>query len=238
MRDWDDGLGDECRREIEQAAEQLLHDELYEEDTDWTVAQTMQNLLGIEQHAEAFIALVKELSPVGQAAMFEAGENRRIYTGRYELSDLSKMLKEIAVSANQAADILKEMHSPTADIGQGSGSAMGRDSDLRAIRVDHDYTSKLPPFRSPKDKFAVKVIQAVIRDGFDPSERGAKRNLTNRLDAVWRGFREDDPPNWDRVVKERKYIAEWVARQLAAKRVWQAVHERNASSKNSRRRPS
>ena len=235
--DWTEGLGEGCRKTIGEAIEQLDYDERYEEGDSWTVAQTIESLRDLERHSEAFVALVEGLSPVGQAAMFEAGENRRIYTGRYELSDLSKKLEEIAVSANRAADILKEMHSPTADVGQGSGSAMGRDSDLRAIRVDHDYDTDLSPFRSPKDKFAVRVIAAIIGEGFDPSAPRASRSLTDCLDAIWRNFREGSPPNWSRVVKERKRIAAWVDRQREAKRVWKAAQSRNGSSGKRRRCP-
>jgi len=248
---WNDGLSWDCSAAIEQAAEQWARDEEYEDDEEGhTVAETIGDLRNLERLAEALIALVGQLSPVGKAAMFEAGERRRtysrdprrgfkqVYTGRYALSSLSDKLEEIALSANQAADQLHEMHSPTAELeGQGAGSAMGRDSDLRAITIDHDRNAGLPPFRSPKDKFAVRTIKALVRDGFDPKMVGARRALRERLDAVWVHFAKSDPPNWDRVIKQRDRISAWVGRELDAERIWKEVQARNGSSKNSGRCP-
>jgi hypothetical protein len=115
---------------------------------------------------------------------------------------------------------------------------MGRDSDLRAIRVDHGVrNSKLPPFRSPKDKFAVRVVKAIIRAGFDPAARGAGVELERRLNRIWRGLSADQPPpNWDRVIKARHAIAEWVKQELRSEKPWKNVlRKRNASLRRRRR---
>ena len=227
---WRDDLNEECRARVEKAVEQLAADERYEALEGRRLGDTLGHLDELRQRAIDFIATVDKLSPVGMAAMNDAGERRRVYTGRHKLWDLQNQLREVAMSAEEGAQLLIHMHSTWPESGQGTGSAMGRDSDLRAIRVDHDQHTDLPPFRSPKDKFAVQVISVLIRAGFDPRLRGATKILEKRLEEIWLEFRNDRPPNWTRVIKARHAIAVWVARKLAAEAVWKPVVEkRNAT---------
>lgn len=229
---WRDGLGEKVCGKIEEAVEQLAADENYEVNG-CRLAETVGHLAAIEQHAIALVELVGRLSPVGKAAMFEAGIHRGVDTGRYELGSIAPRLAEIANSAGAGADRLVNMHSPILEDGQGTGSAMGRDSDLRALRADHDRTTNLPPFRSPKDKFAVAVVKALIGAGFESEARGSAKALERILDSIWKAFRSGNPPNWTKVVKARGQIAEWVAADRKIKALWRSVVEkRNAALRN------
>lgn len=223
---------------IQAAVKQLEADEFYERCGGNTVAETLRHLKDIKRYAEALRATIDALSPVAKAAMFEAGVRRGRETGRYELAGLADQLVEFAESAGSSIDRIVEMHSSWSESGQGTGSAMGRDSDLRAIRADHDRQSDLPPFRSPKDKFAVAIVKALIRHGFDPSARGAARELQGNLDRLWSEHRNGPAPNWTRVVKARHAIGRIVERDRAAERVWRKVQaKRNATSRNDLRCP-
>jgi hypothetical protein len=229
---WRTGLDREVCAKVEKVVDQLGADEDYEIHG-CRLAETVHNLAAIQQHAAALVEIIGRLSSVGTAAMFEAGIHRGADTGRYELGSIAPRLAEIANSAGAGADRLVNMHSPLPEDGQGTGSAIGRDSDLRAIRADHDRTTNLPPFRSPKDKFAVAVVKALIDAGFDYEARGAAKALERKLDSIWNGFRSGDPPSWAKVVKARRQIAAWVAADRKIKALWESVVEkRNATLRN------
>lgn len=231
------GRRGELEATITRAIDQLAADEFYESERGYKLIDTVNQLRDVRRQAEELIATLGQLSPIGMAAMHDVGLRRGEDTGRHGLAEWRKDFAKIASIADSAADELIQMHSPLPDKGQGAGSAMGRDSDLRAIRADHGLrTSRLPPFRSPKDKFAVAIVKAIIRNGFDPAARGASAELTRRLNSIWRRFEGGRPPNWDRVVKARHAISELVDRELESEKVWKkVVQKRNATSRRTRR---
>jgi hypothetical protein len=164
---------------------------------------------------------------------------RRIVTGRYELGAIARKLEGLPGIPAAAAELLRAMHSPLPDQGQGAGSAMGRDSDFRAIKVEHDRRAPFD-FRSPKDKFGVAVLKAFLRHSrdFHISARGAGKTLDRLLNRIRDEMRPGAPTSWKRIVHSRRAIAELVRRSLSAERTWRrAVAKGNASSAKLERQP-
>jgi hypothetical protein len=235
--DWREGLSEPLLEAIERAIKQFHADEAYEADHG-KLADTIGHLQAIGEHGAALLAAIAAISPVGMAAIHEEGMRRGILTGRYELGDISQGLKDIPEIAPAAAELLLTMHSPLPDEGQGAGSAVGRDSDLRAIKAEHDRWTSFA-FRSPKDKLGVAVVKAVLRHdrGFDHRARGSARKLERFLERVWNEIRADELANWKRVVSARAAIAELVERSLRSEAIWKrVVANGNASSRKQERR--
>lgn len=203
------------------------------------LADTIDHLNALASQSEALILLIGSLSPVAMAAIHEEGLKRRITAGRYELQDVASALKDMPYIARSAAIELHEMHSPLPDEGQGSGSAMGRDSDLRAIEADHEQKPGFH-FRSPKDKLAVAVIKAYLRyqRQFDVNKRGAASALGALLHALWADIRPGEVTNWKRVTHSRFEIAHLVEQEIAAEALWIGSGENgNATSAETQRSP-
>lgn len=240
---WRAGLLPATIAKIEEAIDGLHANHAYEQ-TGVTVRETLASLQDIAEHAGRLVAAINALSRVGCAAMFEAGMRRRADTGRYELRPLARRLVHVELSAREGAARLLREHEEFSDGGQGSGSALGRDSDLRAVRAAHDRKSSLPPLRSPKDKFAFAVVKALIRNqpDFDFAAHGAAKSLREFLSDVWLEVRHDVrkaySPSWNAVVRARSSIAELVENERKSGKIWRAVHaRRNVSSSNLRRSP-
>ena len=240
--EWRTGLQPEVIAEIEGVIEKFEYLKAYEAQSD-TVRGTLEKLGQIVFHCEALIQLFSiaeekdlassaeqerrrrlRLSNVGKSAMFDAGFPKGLETGRYELADLAKVLENVLANAAQAVEILGTLHSPTADNGQGAGSSQGRDSDMRAVRADHGLTTRTLSFSSPKDKLGVAVVAALARNGFDCGRYRAREYLKGLLRSIWRSIRPGErPANWDRVVSQRKLIAEWARREPDREAAEQAV---------------
>lgn len=240
---WRAGLLPVTIAKIDEAIDALHANHAYEQ-TSATARETLASLEEIADHAGQLVAAINALSRVGCAAMFEAGMRRRADTGRHELRPLARRLVHVELSAREGAARLLREHEPFSDGGQGSGSALGRDSDLRAVRAAHDRKSSLPPLRSPKDKFAFAVVKALMRHEPDLNfmARGAAKSLREFLSDVWIDVRHDVrkayPPNWDTVIRARTSIAELVENDRKYEKIWRTVQaRRNASSSNSRRSP-
>ena len=143
------------------------------------------------------------------AAIFESGERFRLnserpsfrFTGRFELKKIIGLLTPFISSAEFAPNLLLDMHSPTGDVGQGSGSAQGRDSDLRVLRAGEEC-STLPPFRSPKDRFAISVIKALIADS-RASEHTipTQSDMAATLKLIWLAHFRAEVPNFERALR-------------------------------------
>jgi hypothetical protein len=156
-------------------------------------------------------ACLKKLSPVGVAAMYEAGIRRGVDTGRYVIYRPDAPLRELAASASAAGSELRNMYSPTAEsAGQGSGSSFGRVSDLEVLTADYGRRIFLRPFRSPKDKLGFALISAVARYGHPLTRvRQLNRIAASRfLDAVWISSGFGDLPSWATILTARQRIAD------------------------------
>lgn len=236
--DWREELTAELVEAIERAIEQFHADGAYEL-RHGKLADTLRHLEAVETHSRGLLEAIGALSPVGMAAIHDEGMRRGIVTGRYELGAAASTLKGVPDIAAAAAELLRSMHSPMPDEGQGAGSALGRDSDLRAIAALHGHRAALA-FRSPKDKFGVSVLKAFLRQSrdFDVSGRGAGKCLDTLLDRIWQEVQPGASANWKRVVHARRAIADLVERNLEAENVWRrAQAQENASSAKLERQP-
>ena len=200
--DWREALSELPIRKIERAISQFHADERYEREHG-KLSETLHRLKQIEAHSRGLMEAITDLSPVGSAAVHDAGMKRGIVSGRYELGGIVRRLVEIPELASAAVEILLAMHSPLPDEeqGQGTGSAIGRDFDLRAIKAEHDRSGISFEFRSPEGKLGVAVIKTYLRHqpAFNVSERGAGRALDMFLRRVWEDVRPGRPTNWKRL---------------------------------------
>ena len=194
---------------LERARSQLEADESYE-DEQFTTKKTLACLRNIASLAADLGAHLQGLSPMGHAAIASGGriEGQLRTAGS---RDLVYIVPHLALAAERAAVKLRQMHAPmTEEDGQGANSSLGRESDLRAVRADDGRASNALPFRQPKDKFAISVIEALIRHQHPLSmveDRGSSRALSDFLNLLWSEMNRP-PVNWERVVRRRRHIAE------------------------------
>jgi hypothetical protein len=241
ISEWRAGLPEPLITRIEHAIDQFRADERYEEDHE-SLSETLRRLKRIEDHSRELINAIDGLTPVGKAAIHDAAMHRGDRIGRSDLRRIAEQIALLPRTASKAGECLLAMHSPMPDEehGQGAGSAIGRDSDLRAIKAEHDRRDFHFAFRSPKDKFGVTLLRAYLRhqQGFDVTERGAARRLEEFLSQVWRDVCPDRQASWKRLLSARRAIAKLVASDLATEMVWRAVQlKRNASSPEFGRSP-
>jgi hypothetical protein len=229
--DWRGELPTDMVKAIERAIEQFRADETYEL-RHGKLAETIRCLEDLASHSRALREAIASLSPVALAAIHEEGMRRRITIGRYELADLAGAAMHLPEIAAAAAVLLESMHSPLPDEGQGAGSAIGRDSDLRAIRAELGSRGNFE-FRSPKDKLGVAVLKAYMRHSpnFDVTRRGSAKFLEAFLERIWGEVEPDHKANWRRVIHARNDIASLVQRSLKAASAWRlATGKVNSSS--------
>ncbi|HEY0113056.1 MAG TPA: hypothetical protein VGB59_07860 [Allosphingosinicella sp.] len=229
---WLSGLPAELAQRIQEAIKQFEADERYEK-SHGKLAGTIRRLGLIEEHCRPLIAAIHGLSPVGMASIHEEGAKRGFEIGRHELEKMVNGLESLAEIALLGADRLLSMHSPLPDEGQGAGSAIGRDSDLRAVKAQQDWQEFHFEFRSPKDKFGLRVLKAYLRhfSDFDVSARGAGRAIDTFLREAWNEVCPGHSTDWKRVVRARHAVAARMAPSLAGEKVWRRTQEeRNASS--------
>lgn len=164
---------------------QLLVDLLYEHQAP-RLAQSVTALRSASAHAQALHSALRGLSPVARAAIYELHYTRRPRFTRSDLDRLLVALGGLAPLLSAAAEYVADAHLPLPEDGQGSGSVAGRDSDLRAVSLTVGHET----FRSPKDKFAVRVIEALCRldYGDQVTGKGQRGSLTLLLDELWTEF--------------------------------------------------
>ena len=227
-RRWRAGLSRKLVRQITAAVEQAQADAAYEKL--WPLKQALGALRMIDELATPLLQAVRSLSPVAAAsiwevskrteikrdlellAIWEGAPRRRRAFGRSELRVVTDHLEVLAQLAGKAAETLEAMHSPSPDQGQGSRSAIGRDSDLRAIPAGYDTSGELPPSRSPRDKFAVSVIRALVSNNHPvvlTNYLGQRRDLETLLTDIWVQSGLGLKPNWKTISEDRRKIIEW-----------------------------
>jgi len=274
---WRDGREPELIWAIEAAIDQYRANMDYETNSP-TVAATVDQLQELSIHCAKSAAVIKHLSVIGTAAVYDVGGRRGIELVRYELtgrgmtldhiaeagpdlspiaaaasgrklsgielgrhalSHLGKTLEQLSEIAGGAAETLRGKHSPSPDSGQGSGSATGRDSDLRAVKSDlGGFTDRV--FQSPRDKLGVAVIKALFYHDrkFDSRARGSAAALKSFLNKVWAELTPNGSTNWGPVVRARHEISAWVDRKLESEaRRKSVIAKRNITSRKKQKMP-
>lgn len=252
------GLADgELAIELQSAIDRFWSDHRYEDVSTNelhgrrpTVLSTLRALEVVSTASTKLVEAIGSLSPVGVLAISEAMQIRWMREdsrngggghvrlkrpfGRLEIERAVNAARRLIQPAALAVSILRERHRPFADTGQGTGSSAGKDSDLRVVEYHPDYPSV--PFKSPKDKFAVRVIEALMRHNHPLSNIDRPlREARLLLDSLWIAAGNSKPANWERVLKSRKHIAAKMAPEVKARAWRQARYE--TSPKNPKNRP-
>lgn len=201
--------------QIKEATKQLAADEEYERYGP-TIGETLEQLEKLAQASRSLAKHLIQLSPVGKAALRQASTTRRGVLSfqdrkfgrckrvdRHELARGISFLLTVADAVEVAPDIIHNRNISEPKNGPGTGSDFGRSSDLRAVGYAQGFETV--PFRSPKDKFAVRVIEALYE--YDGPHMSA-RALGDFLDRLWSASGRTERVSWDRVVKSRARIAE------------------------------
>lgn len=223
--DWRATLSADLVRDIEQAIKKFEANEAYEK-VHCTVAATLRQMNAIERAADKLTAQICELSPVANGVIFRmASIGFRSYPQLDDARTVAASLKKFSKHVSSAAAFISNSHSPSPDVGQGSGSAMGRDSDLRVLLAERAAAAGVPPFRNPKDKLGVQIVMSLARHrhpAVAARERRSSKKLQAILTAVWHEIRPDQPVNWQRIVRARRSISAraLVVQRSASKSKW------------------
>ena len=222
--DWREGLVPEVVLQIEGAIQQYDADVAYEQEAQ-SVLSSIRLLQVLSECAEGFERSIDCLSPVAQAILFDVNNSLKAdapgdleaisILERLSLRNLATVASRLSRVAAEAQERIPELHSPGSDIeGRGSGSARGREPDLRVIPPKPE---KVRGLRSPKDKFAVAVIAALASHHCPmPLEgRGSKQAIAKFLQSVWQANGRPSE-NWNRAIEQRTAIIAWAKRHASS----------------------
>ncbi|TKD50158.1 hypothetical protein [Sphingomonas baiyangensis] len=204
--------------DIHAAIAQLKADEEYEKGS-FKVSETIGLLREISSGATLLAQQLSSLSPVALSAINEGsrGQSRKLELNgkpfmpkaifRAEIRGAVSIGLNLADACKRAIDIIKVGHFSDLESGQGTGSSQGKESDLRAIGYADGFETV--PFKSPKDKFGVRVLEALARNEHPLMGPNSKpRHLTTFLNLVWADAEQSIAVNWTRVLRVRFQIAE------------------------------
>lgn len=227
---WREGASAELQAAVELAMEQFAFEEQYES-TSSTVSETIKSLDKLAIVAWEFATILNELSQVGKSALFEVTKkqrgtiilNKRIFApipdlGRFRLDQALNVAVNISSCSEAAKSLIRVSHGSDGPIEQGGGSNRGKDSDIRAIGYDDRFMGV--PFRQPKDKFAVRVIEALTKSAHPAAALNVPNSrplLVAFLDDAWSEMGKQSKSSWTRVVKARHAIAAKVRLELELK---------------------
>jgi hypothetical protein len=220
---WRDTASTELQAAVEAAARQLEADEAYEA-AGPKVSETLRSLDRLEVVAYELALELKRLSAVGRGALYQVSRLQRAEIqvdgrlvglvpelGRFQVDNAMGLAANIAVCSASAKSFLVVEHMSDGPTEQGAGSNRGKECDLRAV----SYADKLEmvPFRQPKDRFAVRVIEALVRASHPAGAQNQRDSLSllkEFLDSVWLDLDRGPAPSWTRVAKCRRRIADHV----------------------------
>jgi hypothetical protein len=224
---WRDGLSPELQAAVEAAMAQYAADESYESMSP-RVSDTLQSLDRLAHVALEFATILVRLSPVAQSALSEVSCRQHSHIeldyrliprfsdlSRMRLGQAVKLAANLSSCAETAGEFVRVRHMSAGPIEQGSGSSAGRESDLRAVGYDDAFAAV--PFKSPKDKYAVRVIEALAKASHPlgmSNGRGCRQRLKAFLDSTWAEMERGAAPSWERVVKVRRLIADKAMQEM------------------------
>lgn len=203
------------REELEASIERAinrLNNEIAYENTGARLTDTLQRLSTIAEGAKMIAGALSGLSFLGRTAISDIAARGGESLNRDELDRVPRLAK----GAMEARDLLLRLYSPIHERGQGAGSAMGRDSD-RSVLAYYAIDTSLLPFRKAKDIFAISVMEALFKYDAAYLDRGslrsAKRRLSATLDDAWALSGRNEPPSWEKVLRERFKIWDMIMRE-------------------------
>ncbi len=228
-RSWKDEFPNEVVEEINEALLLLDGERQYEQEAP-TLKATVARLEAFAEHCEALSQDIMGLSPVAVASLHDAAMTTGDDFGPADLRPAAEQLPTWARTARSAAATLLNLRDPSGWGGQGSGSSAGREADSRALPIGaaFDDASKKPNlldqppiFRSPKDRFGVRVILTLARHARADIvlSRGARTRLDKLLNQIL-ADRGHPPATWREVLDKRNQIFDWALRRHERERSW------------------
>lgn len=217
---WREGASAELQAAVEEAMSRLAADEQYERDAP-KVCETLDSLDRVANVAWEFATILDQLSTVANSALFAASKQPRdnVHLGGRLVAPVPDLAKvrideaiKLSVSISRCSEIAQGFvavrHMSDGPKEQGGWSSRGKEPDLRAIDYSEDFSGV--PFRSPKDKYAVRVIEALIRASHPAGTsnvRNSRALLEAYLDSTWAEMGRNTAVSWTRVIKTRRLIA-------------------------------
>ena len=224
VENWETADRSQLKSEIRAAIDQLKADEDYETEGS-KVSETLMLLRNVSISATLLVQQLSTLSPVGVSAIHEASRKpgRKLMLNdvpfvtkpifRADMRDAARFGLSLARACDMAIDIVKAGHMSDVQSGQGTGSSEGKESDLRAIGYADGF--KTVPFKNPKDKFAVRVIEVLVKHEHPLMRSSSRLGLVFFLDHIWAEAGKSNSVNWTRVLRARAQIAKKVEREQA-----------------------